>query len=125
MFIDIRYLRPWATLVINEAESSSLVGPVTQEDVKAAFFYIEEDRSPRSDGYSVGFYKAAWLIIGDEITRAVLNFFLHGRLLKQVNVTLLALILKVQLSATVANFRHISYCNVLYKVITKIMVQRL
>ncbi|KAL0402365.1 UNVERIFIED_CONTAM: hypothetical protein Slati_4266400 [Sesamum latifolium] len=123
-FIDLRYLCPWAAHIITEAESSNLVAPITQEEIKASFFDIEEDRSLGPDSYSAGLYKAVWPIIEDGIT-GLLDFFLHGRLLKQVNATLLALILKVQLPATVADFRPISRCNVLYKAIIKIMVQRL
>ncbi|KAL0291987.1 UNVERIFIED_CONTAM: Retrovirus-related Pol polyprotein from type-2 retrotransposable element R2DM [Sesamum radiatum] len=48
-----------------------------------------------------------------------------GRLLKQVNTTLISLIPKVSNPAVVAEFRPISCCNVLYKVITKILVQRM
>ncbi|KAL0303976.1 UNVERIFIED_CONTAM: hypothetical protein Sradi_6265700 [Sesamum radiatum] len=99
--------------------------PITRGEVKAAFFDIVEDKSPGPDGYPVGFYKAAWPIIGEEVTTTVMEFFIRSRILKQVNATLLALILKVQSSMTVADFRPISYCNVLYKAITKIVVQRL
>ncbi|KAL0444866.1 UNVERIFIED_CONTAM: LINE-1 reverse transcriptase [Sesamum latifolium] len=65
----------------------------------------QEDKAPGPDGYSSGFYKAAWPVIGEEIMVAVEEFFLHGRLLKQVNATLLALIPKVQNPVTVADFR--------------------
>ncbi|KAL0291511.1 UNVERIFIED_CONTAM: hypothetical protein Scaly_2635100 [Sesamum calycinum] len=57
--------------------------------------------------------------------KAILEFFTTGRLLKQVNTTILALIPKVRAPSTVSDFRPISCCNVLYKVITKIIVQRL
>ncbi|KAL0445418.1 UNVERIFIED_CONTAM: hypothetical protein Slati_2264500 [Sesamum latifolium] len=43
---------------------------------------------------------------------------------RQVNTTLLALIPKVQAPSTVAGFRPISCCNILYKAITKMLVQR-
>ncbi|KAL0401042.1 UNVERIFIED_CONTAM: hypothetical protein Slati_4134100 [Sesamum latifolium] len=61
----------------------------------------------------------------EEMTQAVLEFFQNGRLLKQVNATLLTLIPKVRAPTTVSDFRPISCCNVLYKAITKILVSRI
>ncbi|KAL0292976.1 UNVERIFIED_CONTAM: hypothetical protein Sradi_6962600 [Sesamum radiatum] len=98
---------------------------VTRTDIKQTFFDIEEDKAPGPDGYSSGFYKAAWSVIGEEIMVAVEEFFLHGRLLKQVNATLLAFIPKVKNPVTVADFRPISCYNVIYKAITKILVHRI
>ncbi|KAL0294171.1 UNVERIFIED_CONTAM: putative ribonuclease H protein [Sesamum calycinum] len=123
-FIDLRYLRPWARHVLTQEESQALVQSVTREEIKDAFFDIAEDKAPGPDGYSSGFYKAAWPVIGEEMIKAILEFF-TGRLLKQVNTTILALIPKVRAPSTVSDFRPISCCNVLYKVITKIIVQRL
>ncbi|KAL0294829.1 UNVERIFIED_CONTAM: hypothetical protein Sangu_3209500 [Sesamum angustifolium] len=57
---------------------------------------LGEDKAPGPDGYSSGFYKAAWPVIGDEVVKAILEFFTTGRLLKQVNTTLLALIPKIR-----------------------------
>ncbi|KAL0434072.1 UNVERIFIED_CONTAM: Transposon TX1 uncharacterized protein [Sesamum latifolium] len=119
-----RYLRPWASLIITDEEARNLTAPVTRTEIKQAFFDIEEDKAPGPDGYSAGFYKAAWPVIGEEIMVAVEEFFTNGRLLKQVNATLLVLIPKVQSPVTVADFRPISCYNVLYKAITKILVQR-
>ncbi|XP_011078512.1 uncharacterized protein LOC105162217 [Sesamum indicum] len=67
-----------------------LIRPFTAEDVKLAMFDINEDKAPGPDDYSSGFFKAAWSVVGPEITRAVLDFFAIGRLLKQVNSTILA-----------------------------------
>ncbi|KAL0420738.1 UNVERIFIED_CONTAM: hypothetical protein Slati_3096700 [Sesamum latifolium] len=90
--LDLTYLRPWARHIISADEAQTLIRPFTREEVKADLFDIEEDRAPGPDGYSSGFFKVAWPIIGDEVTRAVLDFFATGRLLKQVNATLLTLI---------------------------------
>ncbi|KAL0288554.1 UNVERIFIED_CONTAM: hypothetical protein Sradi_7095400 [Sesamum radiatum] len=69
--------------------------------------------------------KIAWLKGGEDVCRAVMEFFNNGSLLKQLNATLITLIPKVQLPTKVGDFRPISCCNVVYKIITKIMVKRM
>ncbi|KAL2237305.1 UNVERIFIED_CONTAM: putative mitochondrial protein [Sesamum indicum] len=125
LLVDINYLRPWARHILSNEEASHLTLPFSSEDVKLAIFYIAEDKAPGRDGFSSGFFKAAWPVVGTEVTRAVLDFFTTGKLLKQVNTTLLALIPKIHTPMSVNDFRPISCCNVLYKVITKLLVQRL
>ncbi|KAL0439822.1 UNVERIFIED_CONTAM: hypothetical protein Slati_2465200 [Sesamum latifolium] len=123
--IDLRFLQPWARHVLSEEEARSLLVPVTSDEIKQAVFDIDETKAPGLDGYSSGFFKAAWPIVGREVTRAIMDFFVTGRLLKQANSTLISLIPKVSNPTVVAEFRPISCCNVLYKLITKILVQRM
>ncbi|KAL2253051.1 UNVERIFIED_CONTAM: hypothetical protein Sindi_0099800 [Sesamum indicum] len=125
--VDIRYLRPWARHILTDEETGLLILPFSPDDVKQAVFDIAEDKAPGPDGFSSGFFKAAWPVVGDEVTRAVLDFFATGNLLKLTNCTLLALIPKVHTPMSVADFRPISCCNcnVLYKIIAKLLVQRL
>ncbi|KAK4384052.1 Retrovirus-related Pol polyprotein from type-2 retrotransposable element R2DM [Sesamum angolense] len=51
-------------------------------------------QSPWTDGFSSGFFKAAWPVVGGEVSNAIIDFFKTGRLLKQLNATLLTLIPK-------------------------------
>ncbi|KAL0455256.1 UNVERIFIED_CONTAM: LINE-1 reverse transcriptase [Sesamum latifolium] len=119
------FLQLWARYVLSQEEGEAMVRPVERDEVKNAIFDIAEDKAPGPDGYSAGFYKAAWSVIGEELTTAIQDFFTTGKLLKQVNATVLSLIPKVANPTTVAEFRPISCCNVLYKAITKIIVQRM
>ncbi|KAL0298214.1 UNVERIFIED_CONTAM: hypothetical protein Scaly_3070300 [Sesamum calycinum] len=96
-----------------------------EHEIKDALFDINEDSAPGPDGFSSSFFKATWAVIGEDVCRAIMEFFNHGRLLKQLNATLLTLIPKVQMPTKVGDFRPISCCNVIYKIITKIMVKRM
>ena len=123
--MDLRFLRPWARHIITTEEAGHLLEPFSAEDIKKAVFDIGEDKAPGPDGYSSGFYKKAWPVVGQEITKAVLDFFSTGKLLKQINSTILTVIPKVHSPTSVADFRPISCCNVLYKIIAKLIVQKL
>ncbi|KAL0401950.1 UNVERIFIED_CONTAM: Retrovirus-related Pol polyprotein from type-2 retrotransposable element R2DM [Sesamum latifolium] len=68
--IDLGYLRPWARHIISEEEGGQLLRHVTPDEVKQAVFDIDEAKAPGPDSYS------------------------SGRMLKQVNATLLSLIPK-------------------------------
>ncbi|KAL2224551.1 UNVERIFIED_CONTAM: hypothetical protein Sindi_3020600, partial [Sesamum indicum] len=125
ILIDIGFLRLWARHILSNEEASHLISIFTPADVKQAVFDIAEDKAPGPDGYSSGFFKAAWPVVGQEVTKAVLDFFSIGKLLKQVNSTILALLPKVHTPMTVGDYRPISCCNVLYKIIAKLLVQRL
>ncbi|KAL2230903.1 UNVERIFIED_CONTAM: hypothetical protein Sindi_1684700 [Sesamum indicum] len=92
--LDIDFLRSWARHILSNEEAGHLILAFTPDDVKQAVFDIAYDKAPGPDGYSSGFFKAAWPVVGQEVIKAVLEFFSTRKLLKQVNSTLLALIPK-------------------------------
>ncbi|KAJ0705772.1 putative RNA-directed DNA polymerase [Helianthus annuus] len=116
------------SLFINKLTASdalSMVSKVTSEEVKLAMFQISDEKAPGPDGFSAKFFKSAWDIVGTEVTAAVIEFFENGKLLKELNATVLSLILKVKAPKAVNEFRPIAYCNVLYKCISKVICKRL
>ena len=60
-----------------------------------------------------------------DICNTVQAFFHSGSLLKSLNQTYLTLIPKVNFPKILPQFRPISICNVIYKIISKLMVNRL
>ncbi|KAL0283504.1 UNVERIFIED_CONTAM: hypothetical protein Sradi_7226300 [Sesamum radiatum] len=92
--LNLDVLKPHLKHSLTVEEAAEMVSPVTQAEVRDGFFEIDEDSAPGPDGFSSGFYKAAWPEIGTELFIAVAEFFESGRLLKQLNATLLVLIPK-------------------------------
>ncbi|KAL0314993.1 UNVERIFIED_CONTAM: hypothetical protein Scaly_2556600 [Sesamum calycinum] len=110
----------WGPSLTSEL-ASNLYRAVTPAEVKTVIFQIGDNKAPDPDGYTSCFFKKAWNIVGDLICRAVMDFFRSGRMLRQLNHTIIALVPKSEHSLSVANYRPMSCCNVIYKVITKII----
>ncbi|KAK4383214.1 hypothetical protein Sango_2797600 [Sesamum angolense] len=92
--LDLGFLRHELKHTITTAKASLLVAPVTHSEVKEVFFDIEVESAPGPDGYTSAFYRAAWPVVGQSMFEAVGEFFMTGKILKQINTTLLALIPK-------------------------------
>ncbi|GJR75171.1 putative reverse transcriptase domain, reverse transcriptase zinc-binding domain protein [Tanacetum coccineum] len=103
----------------------NMIREVTTQEVKQAMFSMGDDKSPGPDGYTVAFFKEAWEIVATDVTNAVRGFFTNGKLLKELNHTIIALISKIQSPLRVNDYRPISCCNVLFKCISKILANRI
>ncbi|GKU89578.1 hypothetical protein SLEP1_g3702 [Rubroshorea leprosula] len=97
----------------------------SEQDVETATRSIPPGKSPGPDGITAGFYKSTWPIIKDDVVMTVLNFFESGKILSQINATNIALVPKVSSPNSVGDYRPISCCNVVYKMISKILTLRL
>jgi len=64
-------------------------------------------------------------MVGQLVTAAVRDFFTSGRLLKEVNKTILVLVPKVPNASSVDEYRSIACCNTIYKLITKVLANRI
>ncbi|GJR98403.1 hypothetical protein Tco_0270577 [Tanacetum coccineum] len=88
--------------VLSKEEVEDMIGLVTDEEIKEAVFDIDSNKASGTDGYTSGFFKKAWHIVGKEVCLAIKDFFMNGKLLGEINATLIALIPKVDVSNKVS-----------------------
>jgi hypothetical protein len=82
-------------------------------------------KSPGPDDYSMGIYQNSWDTVGLDVTRAALHFLNGGPFEAALNSTNLCLIPKVTSPSHVKDYRPISLCNLLYKIISKVFANKL
>jgi hypothetical protein len=114
-------IMPRVTDLMNE----KLLAPFTPEDVKKAAFSIGDFKAPGPDGLHAVFYKKFWNICGEDITQEVLLALNSSTIPEGWNDTMVVLIPKVDEPELVTQFRPISLCNVIYKIISKMLAGRL
>ena len=79
----------------------------------------------RPDGLPPLFYQKFWPSIGEDVSKAVLNCLNSGSIPSSINRTFITLIPKVNSPYVVSEFRPISLCNVIYKIVSKVAVNKL
>ena len=97
----------------------------TADEVLQALHQMTPLTTPSPNGMSPIFYKSFWHIVGGDITTAVLATLNFGIIPESINTTFISLIPKILNHKKVSDFRLINLCNVFYKLITKVLVNRL
>lgn len=88
-------------------------------------FSIQSFKAPGPDGFQPLLYKHFWGVVGEEVWRFVRDTFAKGDIDEGIAETLLVLIPKENNPTRLKNFRPISLCDVIFIVITKVLVSRL
>lgn len=82
-------------------------------------------KAPAPDLLHAFFYKKCWNINDKNISHMIIAFLKHGYLLRELNKTHITLIPKNDNPRKVSDCRRISLCNVTYKLILKLLANRL
>ncbi|GJS58103.1 RNA-directed DNA polymerase, eukaryota [Tanacetum coccineum] len=98
---------------------------VTRDEIREAVWSCGENKSPGPDGYTFEFFKKYWNLVGTDLCEAVEFFFINGVFANGCNASFITLIPKVADAKLVSDFRPISLIGSIYKVVTKIMANRL
>eukprot|EP00253_Pinus_taeda_P024332 PITA_24332 len=110
---------------LSHLEAEELYAPVTSGELEGALKWFKKDKSPGLDGWTIKFYLAFYEILGHDLLKVVEESRTTGTLYHAINSTFIALIPKTDSPSSFDDYRPISLCNFLYKIISKIIANRL
>ena len=102
-----------------------LTSEYSVDEIKAALFQMGSIKAPGPESMNALFYQKFWHIVGDDVVAAVLDILNSGNMDHDVNYTHIVLIPKIKSPKKMSNFKPISLCNVIYKIISKVLANKL
>nr|XP_020172956.1 uncharacterized protein LOC109758508 [Aegilops tauschii subsp. strangulata] len=110
---------------VTSTMQAALNAEFTREEIKVALDHIGDLKAPGPDGTQSIVYKKHWHFTGDRIMEEVLVVLNGDDIPMGWNDTVVVLILKVKNPSKIKDLRPISLCNVLYKLVSKVIANRL
>jgi hypothetical protein len=106
---------------VNEENNRDLMDEVTEDELKEIFFSFQKEKSPGPDGWTIEFFQCFFELIGPDILYVVKESRQQGHMHAPLNATFISLIPKMDDPHSFDDFRPISPCNCIYKIISKII----
>lgn len=110
---------------VTEDMNTQLLKPFLKEEVEEAVKEMKPITAPGLDGMPPLFYQSFWSLIGEDICSAVLDCLENCKIPREIKCTNITLIPKVKSPELITDFSLISLCNVLYKIVSKVLANRL
>lgn len=99
-----------------------LIRPITTEEFFKALCGIDDLKAPGCDGFNSYFFKKFWHVVGEEIIDTIMQLF---EMYLPINNTSITFIPKVKYPTSVREYRPISCCTIMYKIISKLLTNKL
>ncbi|XP_038972451.1 uncharacterized protein LOC120104769 [Phoenix dactylifera] len=110
---------------VAEEDTVALIRPVSEREIREVVWSLEGDKAPRPDGFPPLFFRRYWMIVGQDVTAAIQQYFSTVVMSTDWQRTLITLIPKRQDASEPSHFRPISLCTTMYKATAKLLAVRL
>ncbi|RVW36959.1 Transposon TX1 uncharacterized 149 kDa protein [Vitis vinifera] len=95
------------------------------DEVFLALSDMNGDKAPSPDGFSLAFWQFCWDFVKDEVLGFIKDFYERGKFVRSLNTTFLVLIPKKCGAEDLSDFKPISLVGGLYKLLAKVLANRL
>ncbi|XP_026434791.1 uncharacterized protein LOC113332471 [Papaver somniferum] len=110
---------------ITEVERVELEQKFNEEEVFDVVKHFGKNKSPGPDGFSMEFYKVCWPIIMSDFMNLMEDFYKYGSWDWRLNCSFITLIPKKEDSCYPKDYRPLSLLGSAYKVLSKVLANRL
>jgi hypothetical protein len=110
---------------LGDVEASSLETPFEEREVMEVVKGMNRDKAPGPDGFSMAFFQDCWDVLKSDIMGVFHDFHAHSKFVKSLNATFIALIPKISGATDLKDYRPISLVSGIYKIIAKVLANRL
>lgn len=114
-----------ANIVLKEAQNNKLNAEIKFEEFTKTVKQMHPDKSAGPDGFSPAFFQHFWELIGPEIFKCCTSWLEELSFPANLNDTTLVLIPKRDNADKLTDLRPIALCNVLYKILSKVLANRI
>jgi hypothetical protein len=105
--------------------NQALCREFTKLDVDDALKRMQPLKSPGPERFSARYFQCSWTTVRGEVCKIVLDFLNNEIFYSSLNDTNIVLIPKLKSLVSVIGFWPISLCNVLYKIIVKVLANQM
>ena len=119
---EVVQLTKW---VVSDEMNSNLIGNFSKEKVESALKQMAPLKTPGPDDMPLIFFQHYWASIVDDMVEAVLSCLNSRKILLGLNHTFISLIPKMKSLEFISEFCPIALCNILYKLVSKALANRL
>jgi hypothetical protein len=110
---------------LNVEEASSLEDPFEEREVREVIKGMDRDKAPGPDGFTLAFFQDCWEVVKGDFMAVFEEFYARGKFVKNINSTFISLIPKTQGAKVIIDFRPISLVGRVYKIIAKVLANRM
>jgi hypothetical protein len=110
---------------MNEEETSSLEDPFEEKWVWEVIKGMDRDKTSGLDGFTLSFFQDCWGVVKEDFMAVFADFHARGKFVKCINSTFISLIPKIHGAKEIKDFRPISLVEGIYKIIAKVLANRM
>jgi hypothetical protein len=110
---------------ILDHEAGWLEREFEEEEVRKVVMALEGDKASGPDGFSIAFFQVCWEVVKEDIMKIFREFHSKGKFEVSLNSTFISLIPKIPGASEMKDFRPISLVGSLYKIIAKVLANKL